>query len=127
VPVEVFFLSYGNGLILNRNLMQLHAALRSGITELRDLGPGRMRGTDPSTVRYSIPTDVECQTEAERMRMYEIASNQGGIRVSERQRNASLQACQSELASGAYDATGQRRPGAYDASGTPILVPATCQ
>ena len=108
---------------------QLRAAIRSGIAELRDLGPECLRGTDPSTVRYSIPTSVECQTEAERIRMYEMASNQGGILLSQRLRQpeTTRQACQSELNSGAYDATGERRPGAYDSSGTSILPPATCQ
>ena len=107
--------------------LQLHATIRSGIAELRALGPECLRGTDPSTVRYSIPASVECQTEAERIRMYEMASNQDGIPMSDQQRDRSRRACQSELNSGAYDATGERRPGAYDASGTPILPPATCQ
>ena len=108
---------------------QLRAAIRGGIAELRDMGPECLRGTDPSTVRYSIPTSVECQTDAERIRMYEMASNQGGILLSQRQRQpaARLQACQSELNSGAYDATGERRPEAYDSSGASILPPATCQ
>ena len=106
--------------------LRLHAAIRSGIAEQRDLGPECLRGTGPSTVRYSIPASVECQTEAERIRMYETASYQAGIPVSQHQRDASRRACQSELNSGAYDATGERRPGAYDASGTPILPPATC-
>ena len=105
---------------------QLHAAIRSGITELRASGPECLRGTYPSTVRYTIPTTVECQTEAERKRMYEMASNQVGILESQQQRDASRQACQSELNNGAYDATGERRPGAYDAGGTSILPPATC-
>ena len=106
---------------------QLHAAIRNGIAQLRDLGPECLRGTYPSTVRYSIPTSVECQTEGERKRLFELASNQAGILVSQQQRDASRQACQSELNSGAYDATGERRPGAYDASGTSILPPETCQ
>ena len=107
--------------------LQLHAEIRNGIAELRATGPECLRGTDPSTVRYSIPTDVECQTEAERMRMFELASNQGGILLSQQQPDANRRACQSELNSGAYDATGQRRPGAYDAGGTSILPPATCE
>lgn len=106
--------------------LRLHAAIRSGIAELRASGPECLRGTEPSTVRYSIPTGVECQTEAERRRMYELASSQG-TPVSQRQPEASRRACQSELDSGAYDATGERRPGAYDASGTAIQPPATCQ
>ena len=107
--------------------LQLHAAIRSGIAELRASGPACLRGTEPSTVRYSIPANVECQTEAERQRMHEMASNQAGTLVSQQQRDASRQACQSELSNGAYDATGERRPGAYDASGASILPPATCQ
>ena len=107
--------------------MQLHAAVRSGVSELRDLGPECLRGTEPYTVRYSIPADVECQTEAERMRMFELASRQVGAPASQEQRDASRRACQAELASGAYDATGQRRPGAYDAGGNAVLPPENCQ
>jgi hypothetical protein len=61
------------------------------------------------------------------MRMFELASNQVGSLVSQKQRDASRRACQAELNTGAYDATGQRRPGAYDAGGTAILPPETCQ
>ncbi len=87
---------------------QLHAAIRNGIAELRASGPECLRGTYPSTVRYSIPTNVECQTDAERKRMYEMASNQVGMLESQQQQDASRQACQSELGNGAYDATGER-------------------